>query len=179
MRRIITGCLSLALLALTPGVVLAQESEPSHAEPPAHEETTPHESVRIGGRTFRLELAADRKSRLRGLMGRERVDENGGMLFIFKYGRARAFWMADCLIDLDLIFLDRQGRIIALHEMKAEPPQQPGETRAAYARRLRRYPSRSVAWFAIELKAGSIQRLALKPGTQVELDARRLKSLVH
>ncbi|MHC4946746.1 MAG: DUF192 domain-containing protein [Planctomycetota bacterium] len=147
--------------------------------PPAGPGDPVIEEVEIAGEVFRLELVADPAGRGRGLGGREELDEDGGMLFVFPRSRPRSFWMDACLIDIDIAFLDHRGRIVAVHEMKAEPARRRGESRAAYERRLRRYPSRRPAQFAIELAAGSLRRLDLEVGDEIELDRERLRKLAR
>ena len=114
----------------------------------------PTETITIDGRTFTLELANTPARRQRGLMYRESVDPNGGMLFAFPYVTVRSFWMGWCLTDLDVIFVGPNGRVTATHQMKEELPQRPGETEQQYRDRLPDYSSRLPAQFAIELAGG-------------------------
>jgi uncharacterized membrane protein (UPF0127 family) len=132
------------------------------------------ERVRIGGETFRLELAADPETRRVGLMHRAELAPDGGMLFVFPGARERSFWMGHCRIDIDVLFLDARGRVTATHRMRAEAPQGPDESDAAYRRRLPRYPSRGPAQYAIELAAGSLDRLGVEPGDRIDLELSRL-----
>lgn len=101
------------------------------------------------------------------------------MLFVFPRAEHRQFWMKDCLIDMDLIFLNAQGLVTALHEMPAEPPQRPDETLDEYQRRLPLYRSRYPAQFAVELPAGSIRRLGVEVENRVEMDLEGLKALAE
>ncbi len=112
-------------------------------------------------------------------MQRAQIDEHGGMLFIYRDVRWRTFWMKNCLVDIDLVYLDGRGRIVRRHKMKKEPPRGADETEAAYERRLKRYTSRRPAQFAIELNAGSIDRLKLKRGQTIELDLPRLRKMAR
>ena len=158
------------------GTAPAQDSP---APPGEAEQGPPTEKVVLGGETYALELAADPKAREKGLMGRKTIAERGGMLFVFPDQRHRVFWMKHCLVDMDLIYLDREGRLVSVHRMKVERPQGRVEGDLAYERRLRRYVSRRRAQFAIELKAGSAQRLKLKVGQTIELDRKRLEALAR
>ena len=142
----------------------------------APDESKPvREQVVIDGETFRLELAVTDQSRTRGLGGRTKIDADGGMLFVFRHARGRTFWMKDCLVDIDAMFLDDRGRITAVHKMKKQPPRAEDESVAAYEHRLKHYPSRRPARFVIELKTGSIDRLKITPGQTIKLDLPRLK----
>ncbi len=137
------------------------------------------ERVMLAGRAFTLEVAADEPSRTRGLGGRESIPDDGGLLFIFPDAAVRSFWMRDCLVDIDIMYLDPHGRITAIHRMTAEPPRRNEETEAAYLRRLRNYASVYPAQFAIELRAGSLDALGLRVDQKVELDLTRLKAMAR
>lgn len=141
--------------------------------------TLPPEPVVIAGQTFKLEVAADPPARARGLMGRPEIAEHGGMLFVFPQEGYRSFWMKDCIIDIDIAFLDRRGRIVSVHHMKAEPPKRAVETETQYHARLPGYPSRRPAQFAIELRSGSLDRLKLEPGQVIALDLPKLRKLAR
>ncbi|MCH7848771.1 MAG: DUF192 domain-containing protein [Planctomycetes bacterium] len=138
----------------------------------------PKEEIVIGEHTFKLEVAANTKTRAKGLMGREKIDEHGGMIFIYKRAQMQSFWMKNCLVDIDLLYLDGRGRIVSMHKMKKEPPRGENESVVDYERRLKRYPSRRPAQFIIELKPGSIDRLKPKVGQTIELDLPRLRQIV-
>ncbi len=138
----------------------------------------PKEEVVIGEETFKLEVAANEKSRAKGLMNREKIDEHGGMIFIYKRAQLRSFWMKNCLVDIDLLYLDGRGRIVSMHKLKKEPLRGENESVVEYERRLKRYPSGRPAQFIIELKAGWIDRLKPKVGETIELDLPKLRQIV-
>lgn len=162
-------------MLLAVGGIVAGAGQP---KPETEEKPVPKEEVVIGAETFELELAANDKTRRRGLAGRKTIDD-GGMLFVFRDARRRSFWMKDCLVDMDILFLDSRGRIVRTHQMKTEPPRQPLESVRGYERRLKLYGSSRPAQFAVELKAGSIDRLKLEPGQTIELDTVRLRKLAR
>ena len=62
--------------------------------------------------------------------------------------------MRDCQVDIDIVFLDLSGRVVAAHRMRAEPLRQPQESEEQYLSRLRHYASNAPARFAVELRAG-------------------------
>jgi len=128
---------------------------------------------------FELELATTGAQIERGLMGRKEIDEHGGMLFVYTYSAERRFWMKNCLVDIDIIFLDSRGRVTATHEMKAQPLRQPGERMWEYEYRLKRYPSNRPAQFAIELKAGTVERLGVEVGDTIKLDRAKLVKIAR
>lgn len=128
--------------------------------------------VTIAGERFELDLALNDAQRTRGLMGVEHLDPNEGMLFVFPDLQPRRFWMKDCLIQIDVIFLDDRGRIVRMHTM--DPPA-PG-TRDSD---LRTYPSVYPARFAIELAGGRAEALGLSAGDQIDLPLERLKAMAR
>ncbi|MCP3905627.1 MAG: DUF192 domain-containing protein [Planctomycetes bacterium] len=137
------------------------------------------EPVTIRDQTFHLELSITEQSRTDGLMHRASIPEDGGMIFVFPDAQPRSFWMKNCLVDMDLIFLDGRGRVTALHRMKALPPRREDETEFQYEARVRgeaMYWSHLPAQFAIELRAGWLDRLDLSVDDRIELDLDRLKA---
>lgn len=131
--------------------------------------------VTIDGRTFRLEVSADGDSRARGLMGRESIEPDGGMLFVFPDVAMRSFWMKNCLTDMDILFLDGSGRVTAIHEMTIEPPQRPDEPEWQYEWRMPGYSSLRPAQFAIELAPRTTRELDIRRGDLIPLDLGDLK----
>jgi hypothetical protein len=135
------------------------------------------ERVTIAGVPHRLELAADDASRFTGMSGRTEIPVGTGMLFTFRTPGLREFVMRDCVIPIDIIYLDAGGRVIVTHAMQVEPPRGAEESEAAYNARLRRYFSRFAAKYVIELAGGQVAALGLKTGDVIELDHERLLSL--
>lgn len=132
------------------------------------------ERVVMGGSVFFLEAVLDDPTRIKGLGDRDSIPENGGMLFVFPRAQVLEFVMRDCRFDIDIAYLDDSGRVVAVHTMKNEP-RNPGESDIDYEQRLTRYSSRFPARFAVEVRAGTLQRIGVKAGDVVELDAAGLK----
>ncbi|MBC8202417.1 MAG: DUF192 domain-containing protein [Planctomycetes bacterium] len=135
--------------------------------------------VAIGGETFVLELSTDMPARVNGLMNRTEIRDHGGMLFVFTEAEERSFWMAHCLVNIDLLFLDSRGTITATHEMKIEAPQGPEESQWEYESRLKHYYSKGPARFAIELQEGSIDRLNLQVNDRIPLELHNLRGIAR
>lgn len=129
------------------------------------------ENVRIelGWEVFQLEVAADLETRTRGLMGRQEIAAGGGMVFVFPDTVKRSFWMKNCLVDMDLAYLDDKGVVVSVHTMTVEPARSSGESASAYEARLRRYQSEVPSRYAIELRAGTLARLGIEPGARLTL----------
>jgi uncharacterized membrane protein (UPF0127 family) len=51
-------------------------------------------------------------------MGRKHLAKNEGMLFIFERQDYHGFWMKDTLIPLSIAFIDKDGRIVSITDMK-------------------------------------------------------------
>lgn len=172
---VFTSCAELRTPVPTPSSGSGPTPPPSGTPNPPPEG---REMVTIKGETFTLELSNNNITRQAGLMHRETIPDDGGMLFVFPDAQRRSFWMAYCVVDMDLMFLDARGRVTAAHRMKVQPPQRPDESRFAYEQRMRAtdYGSRSAAQFAIELKAGSFDRLQIKVEDLIDLDLPRLKA---
>ncbi|MCL4743026.1 MAG: DUF192 domain-containing protein [Phycisphaerales bacterium] len=134
------------------------------------------ESVQIAGRWFHLELALDEPTRMKGLGGREFIEPDGGMLFVFPTAAKRSFVMRDCPISIDIIFLDPSGRVVAMHHMEAEEPRREGESDWQYEERLKRYSSRFDSQFVIELAGNTLESLELETGDRIPLDTAGLKA---
>jgi hypothetical protein len=158
----------LLILLLTLSVVVACERS-----------AATREQVRIGPANWTLELAIGDAAIQRGLMDRKTIPEGTGMLFVFPEPTVHQFWMANCLTDIDVIFLDGQGRVTTMYHMRAEPPRSDGESQFDYEQRLPRYSSRVPVRFAIELPPGSLDTLGLRVGNAIPIDLDRLKSMAR
>ncbi len=124
------------------------------------------EDVLLQGRMFTMELALTSEQRATGLMGRESLADDRGMLFVFPdtkpYPAEVSFWMKNCLMPIDVIFISRKGRITAIHEMQPPLPGTPDNE-------LTVYPSNGQVQFAIELRGGLAEELGLQVGDDLEL----------
>lgn len=65
-----------------------------------------------------VEVAKTPEEMAQGLMGRKHLDKDGGMLFIFESEGYHAFWMKNTLIPLSIAFIDKEGRIVKITQMK-------------------------------------------------------------
>lgn len=173
-KAFMVGVLALAPLACVPG----EDEGRGAAEGASKHKAPPTEKITIAGTTYSLELALDDDARTKGMGGRTTLAPDAGMLFIFPDSQRRSFWMRDCTLDLDIIFVDPLGFVTAVHHMPAEPPRRPGETESAYLARLKNYPSVSPAQFAIEVRGGELKKLNVKPNDKIDADWRRLKKMV-
>lgn len=113
----------------------------------------------LGAEPFVLEVVDDPDARRQGLMGRTELAANRGMLFDFPEGVTPSIWMRNMHIPLDLIYLDGDARITHLFE--AVPP--------CKAQPCALYSADRPLRFVIEVPAGTVDRLDLKVGQQIDL----------
>lgn len=77
----------------------------------------------LGDRRIQVEIAATPEMRSHGLMGRQSLPTDSGMLFVFPERSRQCMWMKDTVIPLSVAFLDEQGRILDIAEMAPESRQ--------------------------------------------------------
>ena len=110
------------------------------------------------GGSVMAELAVTEEERARGLMFRERIESDQGMLFVFEVEGIHAFWMKNTLVPLDIIWLGRDRRII--HVASDVPP--------CRADPCPSYGPDAPAAFVLELRAGEARARGLEPGDRLE-----------
>ena len=115
-------------------------------------------TIEIAGKTgvhvFTVEIADTEAERERGLMYRKELPPGRGMLFDFHREQQVGFWMKNTLIPLDMIFIDRRGRIVSIAQ-NAKPLSEDvimsgGQVRAV-----------------LEVIGGTVRRLGIQPGDRV------------
>lgn len=117
--------------------------------------------IDIGNKNYKLEIAKTIPQRAKGLSDRKSLCSNCGMLFIFKKPDYHVFWMKNTLIPLDIIFLDENKNITAIHTAPIQPN--------TPALQLKRYTCPTPSLYVIELSAGQSQKLNLKINDKINL----------
>ncbi len=74
--------------------------------------------IRIDGHALTVEVVADDESRATGLMNRDHLPEDRGMLFVYPNEAVRAFWMKNTRIPLSIAFANRKGKIVTIADME-------------------------------------------------------------
>lgn len=117
----------------------------------------PH--VELGGETFSVEIADTSEKQRLGLMFRDSMPEDHGMLFIFPNERMRSFWMKNMRMPIDIIYFDEDYRVVSIvkHARPCRTTRCPG------------YPSAGPARYVLELKAGLADELGLETGDLMEV----------
>jgi len=100
-------------------------------------------SLDIDGQSLLVEVAATPETRRLGLMHRDALAEDRGMLFVYEKSRKVAFWMKDTKIALDIAFINKSGEIMQIEYM------QPFDEMHTRSREAIRYTLEvNLGWFA-------------------------------
>lgn len=110
--------------------------------------------VKINDYCFSVEIARYSKQHARGLMFREKLDHDAGMLFIFPDSKIRSFWMKNTLIPLSLAYITSDGRIASIHRMTP----------------LDENPvlSKEAVQYVLEVNHGRFKALKIKEGMKIQ-----------
>jgi len=109
----------------------------------------------IGSKSYTLEVASKPDDQETGLMRRDSMPSNHGMIFVFQQERPLTFWMKNTRIPLDILFLDATGRVVSIHQMK---PYDESPT-----------PSGGPCLYAIELNQGQADASGVKAGDRLAI----------
>ena len=154
MKRFIHLSLSLAFLGLL-------------AAPNAFAQTSKDDVVDFGApvplsvvsegatHSFMIERAVTLDQQARGMMFREKMDPDTGMLFEFEEPKVATIWMKNTPLPLDIIFVRSNGRILKIEHM-AQPY------------KLRSASSEAVVAAVLELQGGRSKELGIMPGDLVQ-----------
>jgi len=118
---------------------------------------TPSPSVHFDDTMFTVEIAETSEERSKGLMFRESMREDHGMLFIFDEVAPRSFWMKNTLISLDMIFLDDTLVVV---DIKQNVPPCEADPCPAYSSSL-------PAMYVLELNAGIAEKEGIVLGSRM------------
>lgn len=113
------------------------------------------EKVEINNQFFKVGLANTVESRSQGLSGRQNLDQDSGLLFLFDKSDRYGFWMKDMNFPIDIIWIDEDGLIVHL-EKNLKPETFPKVF-------LPKLPAISV----LEINAGLIDKYKIKLGSKV------------
>ena len=114
----------------------------------------PEINLSINKHALTAEVAANDDTRTVGLMHRRIMPENRGMLFVFPRSMPLSFWMMNTFLPLSIAYLDEQGVIVNITDMKpltTDP-----------------HPSAKPAKYALEMNQGWFAKHGIKAGAKVE-----------
>ncbi len=135
--------LAAAILLVTAPCTFAQQGE-----------TFSNTKLTIGINIVHAEVAASARQREQGLMFREKLGPNDGMVFLFGQPEGVCMWMKNTLIPLSVAFIGADGKIVNIEEMKAQT--------------LDSHCAKKDVPFALEMNTGWFKQNHLKPGVMVE-----------
>lgn len=115
--------------------------------------------AQINGETFELEVAQTRQEQALGLMFRNALPDNRGMLFPFDRPRRASFWMKDVPVALDMVFI-RDSAVIYI---AAEVPPCPETPCPSYG------PGAEIVDQVLELRSGRAAEIGLQPGNTITI----------
>ncbi|MFT0531390.1 DUF192 domain-containing protein [Castellaniella hirudinis] len=137
---------ALALLALALALGAGLWAVQAGAQPPQARLT-------IGAHTIQAELADTPATLSRGLMHRDHLPADAGMLFLFDQPDIRCFWMKNTRIPLSIAFIDPQGRIVSIQDMQPQS--------------LDTHCSPEAVGAALEMNQGWFRRAGIRAGDRV------------
>lgn len=114
----------------------------------------PAATLRVGKTAVRAEVADEDSERSCGLMFRESLARDSGMLFVMPVTGPAAFWMRNTLVPLSIAFIGPDGAIMEIHDMK---PKSEEMVRSAFPR---------IA-YALEMEQGWFSKNNIWPGERV------------
>lgn len=101
-----------------------------------------------------IEIADDNDSRTTGLMYRNRMEENQGMLFVFEREDIQSFWMKNTVLSLDMIFVNNENVIVKIHKNTTPFSEQS-------------YSSLAPSIYVVEVNAGYTDKFSIKEGDKI------------
>lgn len=113
----------------------------------------PRVALNIGIHLVHAEVAANDTARQQGLMFRQTMRPNEGMVFVFEVPVQLCMWMKNTYLPLSVAFLDQEGRILNIEDM------QPQTTN--------RHCAIKPALYALEMNQGWFKKKNIRPGTKV------------
>ncbi len=142
--------LALILGSLAVGLAHAQDDV-------VFEQSTLKIETSDGVHSFDIEVAANDAQRARGLMFRNEMAPDAGMLFLYRRDRILTMWMANTYLPLDMLFIGGDGRIVSI-------------ARNTIPLSRTTISSRKRARAVLELNAGTARRLGINAGDRVVYD---------
>lgn len=114
--------------------------------------------VTLRDRQFSVEIADSDAERERGLMFRDHLAPDAGMLFLFDEEQHRSFWMKNCRIALDILYFDAGWKLVG-QALSVPPCQQSSQCPS--------YGSGAPARYVLELNGGTAAALGVQLGDQL------------
>lgn len=152
-QPVVLSFLLLAVACIAEPPTTAPATRPTGPQP----QSLPTTQVTINGTALTLQVADDDAKREKGLMYTTQMPADHGMIFVFPLQLELSFWMRNTPIDLDIIYLDRDRKVVSVKTMKAHD-----ESTVS---------SDGPSTYAIELNAGEAAKLKVVAGQIIDLPA--------
>ena len=124
---------------------------------------TAKNTVSINGKKINVEIAKTDAEREKGLMNRNQLDADSGMLFVFEKAEIQTFWMKNTLIPLDIIWINSSPLgVNKIVEITTLDPDSPSYTP--------QYTPENKANYVLELNAGAVNENGFKIGDKVKIN---------
>jgi uncharacterized membrane protein (UPF0127 family) len=143
---------------IVPAIQRETGVNPATPKPMAAYSTLPKVTLLLNGENFSVEVAQKLEDQLRGLMFRESLPPKTGMMFLFTPPRAVNFWMKNCKVSLDMVFI-RNNTVVNTAENAIPCIKDPCPV----------YGSIYAVDTVVELPAGSVKQFAIQPGDKMIL----------
>ena len=153
------GAATGARIAALAAIALFLACSPTPASPPAPTPAAGPRVVLPSGTVIRAELARTDEERAQGLMFRESLAADAGMLFLFDTTEIRPFWMKNCHFPLDIVHLASDGTVVDV--LANVPP--------CAADPCPSYPPKAASTSVLELNAGAAAANGVVPGAKLTL----------
>lgn len=117
--------------------------------------------IKIDNLTLKVEVADSEEERARGLSGRRKLEEDGGMLFVFeKENVFPSFWMKDMLIAIDIIWIN-DGEVVKIDKNVGPETGRSTQELTLY------YPDEPID-YVLEVSSGFSDKNGVKEGSRVD-----------
>jgi len=148
------GKINLKKIALVWVAVILLIGQPSRSQS-GSQDTLPTIGLRVGGKKISAEVADEEHERATGLMFRETLEEDAGMLFVMAQPGPAGFWMKNTGLPLTIAYIDARGVIMELHDLE---PHNETPVRSRF---------RTIA-YALEMPRGWFTKNNIWPGQRIE-----------
>jgi uncharacterized membrane protein (UPF0127 family) len=138
-------------VAMIPGC----DRQQAAAQGGPHPQSLKTVKMTLAGRPFTIEVADTPETQEIGMMYRDSVPGDRGMIFVFPDEDDRSFWMKNTRIPLDIVYADKNGKVVAVKSMKPYD--------------LTGIESDKPAMYAIELNVGVANAIGLKVGDVIDV----------
>lgn len=151
MNKVFVSVISVFVMAIG-SVAWAQKVNPV---------TFTQSEIKVGSKKIKVDIAKTPDQHEYGLMNRDSLGKDTGMLFIFERESTLSFWMKNTFIDLAIAYIDSNKKIIDIQEMKATKKNDTSEPAI--------YPSAKPAQYALEMNKGWFKKNKIKVGDLITI----------